>query len=752
MDLRTLSNAVVSPRDSAKRRTPRRARSGLGAVLALLVLSLALGACESGSVIPLFPALPGTGESREPGRWKIETGPEAGLVEVSADGLRADGWSAGTELRLSSAGEDVPLVRVTGADGATAGFVFYAAEHRTLYTDRHVYWLEEVSAERSTSVEKPSRSPVARRAVSVPGPESCLATVRAERQEYYAGGLLAAGRMEERWYYEKYALTAGKTIEETVTASAAVPGEAAELVVALRPFVTVAAAHRVEVSWNGVPLGEFSWSGVYRRHASFAVPPELILAGENTVSLTLPADSGGGGDHLLVDWFELSYQRRLVADGGRLTFRVAVSSGARILVGGFADASDVLVWDVTDPASPILLSAGPGGGEEPAGTVAFVSPEGGARRFHLAERAVAAGTSPLLREEPSAVPSCDYLIVAHPDLAEAVEPLAEAHRAEGMVVEIVTTEELYDRYNFGRFDPEAIRRGVQDARPSYLLLVGDTTFDYFGYTCSRAVNRLPSYLVNGRRYQIPSDNRFACLDDDDEAPDLAVGRLTAVNTTQVRSMVAKTLARIEDEGMGDSTIEHDLVLAAGSGSATETRSFERACEEACMLLGCDHERVERAYISTDGSGARQKLLDGINVGTRYVSYVGHSNHLSWANGQMLSFTDIAGLSNESYPVVIQMTCISGFFNLVDTDSIAEKMMKLRNKGAAATIASSGLVESNENILLGRSLYRKLAAGSTPGEALMQLKAEWAEAAAMFDNEIMLHSVRGLVLLGDPAIR
>src|SRR5262249_45956553 len=82
-----------------------------------------------------------------------------------------------------------------------------------------------------------------------------------------------------------------------------------------------------------------------------------------------------------------------------------------------------------------------------------------------------------------AQPGYDYLIVAHPSLLEAIEPLAQYHRAHGMRVEVVDVDDVYDQFGGGIAHPRAIRDLVAwgtdhwRVKPRYLLLVGDASTD-----------------------------------------------------------------------------------------------------------------------------------------------------------------------------------------------------------------------------------------------------------------------------------
>src|SRR5690606_24642898 len=85
---------------------------------------------------------------------------------------------------------------------------------------------------------------------------------------------------------------------------------------------------------------------------------------------------------------------------------------------------------------------------------------------------------------------------------EALEPLLEHRRGQGMRTIAVSLQQVYDEFGYGRQSPQAIRDFLEFAykqwrepRPSFVLLVGDASCDVNDYTGSPNQNLLPSQLI-----------------------------------------------------------------------------------------------------------------------------------------------------------------------------------------------------------------------------------------------------------------
>ncbi|MCX7661570.1 MAG: C25 family cysteine peptidase, partial [Candidatus Omnitrophica bacterium] len=115
----------------------------------------------------------------------------------------------------------------------------------------------------------------------------------------------------------------------------------------------------------------------------------------------------------------------------------------------------------------------------------------------------------------------DYLIITHQNFKEALLPLAKHYEKKGLKVKIISVDDIYDQFSYGRKSPYAIKdflrytyKHWKKPAPTYVLLVGDSHYDYRNYLGSNKINYLPAYLVPNVKYvgETAGDHWFVCLD------------------------------------------------------------------------------------------------------------------------------------------------------------------------------------------------------------------------------------------------
>ncbi len=76
------------------------------------------------------------------------------------------------------------------------------------------------------------------------------------------------------------------------------------------------------------------------------------------------------------------------------------------------------------------------------------------------------------------------------------------------------------------------------------------------------------------------------------------------------------------------------------------------------------------------------------------------------------------------PLFVNMTCLNGYFEAPNADSLAESLLNAKGGGAVAVWASSGLTEPEGQAAINQELIRLLFDGEslTLGEAAMRAKA------------------------------
>jgi hypothetical protein len=331
-----------------------------------------------------------------------------------------------------------------------------------------------------------------------------------------------------------------------------------------------------------------------------------------------------------------------------------------------------------------------------------------------------------------------YAIITSRELMASVEPLAALRRSQGMRVDVIDVEDLYDEFSYGRHTPQAIRdylESKQVARGNklhYVLLVGDTSYDPKNYLGQGEQDVVPTKLLDTSVMETASDDWLADFDNDGIA-DLAIGRLPVRTAADAQLMVNKIISY---ESMAPDPTRGATLVA--------DNSFEAASAAAQGLLpaGMPVQAINRS--SADDATIHNQIVASLNQGPRLANYFGHGSNRVWTGAPLLSTADTAGLTNQNHlTVYLMMTCFNGYFQEINGDTLTEGLLKSPG-GAVAVWASSGMTDPYGQNQIDQELYRQVFGGSSPtlGDAVRAAKQTTGDADVR----------RTWILFGDPAMR
>ncbi|MDZ4731718.1 MAG: C25 family cysteine peptidase [Xanthomonadales bacterium] len=344
----------------------------------------------------------------------------------------------------------------------------------------------------------------------------------------------------------------------------------------------------------------------------------------------------------------------------------------------------------------------------------------------------------------------DYLMIAHGSLLEAIEPLAEFHRQQGLSVSVVDVADIYNEFNDGIVSPFAIRDFIKYASENraapavrYVLLVGDASWDVRS-EAGRQRNLLPSMQVQAYDELAASDNGFVSIHGDDWRPDLAIGRIPAANAAELTAVVQKLLAYAKAPA---GQWRQHMALVSDMNSDFQTISSQLAA--GLVEQGF---KVETIYPDEAADSTKQDqsdLVNAINEGQSLVHFLGHGGRFVWRTGpldyhnssDLFSLPDLERLDNQGrLPLVLSMTCSTGPFDHPQAGSIAEAFLMLPQGGAAGVLAASWRVPASQTFsaLLLQELTQP---GQSVGEAILKAKQKETRRAL----------VESYNFLGDPAL-
>ncbi|HEY3568828.1 MAG TPA: C25 family cysteine peptidase [Thermoanaerobaculia bacterium] len=505
-----------------------------------------------------------------------------------------------------------------------------------------------------------------------------------------------------------------------------------------------AGEHQAQVSLNGTPLGETSWTGITPQRAVFSVPAGLLQESGNQVDVT--AVTGGGAPYSIwyVDSFDLSYPRLFRAAGDALAFTAGGAPG--VSVGGFT-SSTVRLVDVQDPLHPRWIAGATAGPDGAGGFQLRFVPSATGKYVAAAPAALVAPAAVRGWSAPSLLSTAnraDYLVIAPAAMRDAAERLADTRRAQGMTALVADLDQIMDTFNGGVSDPRAIRSFLSYAHtqwsqgPRYVALAGAGTFDYrnlLGF----GDGLVPPLMIQTDSGLYPSDGLLGDVDGDG-LPEVAIGRIPVLSAAELDAYTAK-LTGYESTSPANWT-GHAVMTADDTDRGAD---FGADSDEVAGHLPPAYQ-VDRVYLKDlPLAAARGQLMAAIGGGTAFLNYMGHGALDRLSAGGLLTSADVPGLGNNGrLPVLTAMTCTINRFEVPGTPSLGETLVKDGQGGAAAVWGPTGLSANGEAKLLAERFYN--AADARLGDRLLRAIADFRTLGGNPDLP------RLYVLLGDPALR
>jgi hypothetical protein len=497
--------------------------------------------------------------------------------------------------------------------------------------------------------------------------------------------------------------------------------------------------HHVTVRFNGSEVGALDFVGQQLKSASFDIASGALHEGDNQVQLV----SSGSSDVSLTERLRLTYPHKLRADDDRLRFHASAGS---VSIGGFT-TPNIRVVDVTNPASPVEVRPDAEPTQDGDGAWSLTFSVGDSTELlafaegrFISPVGVAANKPSSLATD--AAQRADLLVITHGDFTQQVAPLVAQRSAGGMIVKVVDVEDLYDEFSYGAHSPQAIRDYLslknesQNQAPTYVLLVGDGTYDPRDHLGRGRYDLVPSKLVDAGAMETASDDWFADFDDDGIA-DFAVGRLPVRTQAEAAIVVNKIVSRTFDSSQTSA-------LMVADRNSSDGYSFETATDgvQGFLPAGSSVMRINRR--SQDAGVVRSQIVAGVNSGPLVVNWMGHGSIDVWTGDGLLRGSDAASLTNGNrLPLFVMMTCLNGYYEGTGLDSLAESVLKAEHGGAYAVWASSGMTDPGAQAQANRELYRIVFSGGGAvrlGDAVRQAKAATA------DRDVR----RTWVFFGDPS--
>lgn len=368
----------------------------------------------------------------------------------------------------------------------------------------------------------------------------------------------------------------------------------------------------------------------------------------------------------------------------------------------------------------------------------------------------------------------DLLIITTDELYEAAQELAEAHRAEGLRVNVYTQQQVFNEYTSGTPDIAAYRRVVKmfydrdSTRMKYLLLYGRGIWDN-RQIIEKTNNEVllayenPSTIFAGSLSQayvgdgvlgVMADNAYLEKLHSFEA-EVAVGRIPADNLQMARDANAKIINYMNSKVPFINFTRGVFVSDDGDGYThlNQTEHLIKRIQAGYpAVTGIRVHNDIFPWTGKDAKTARTVLSDALIKGVGLFCYVGHGTPDGFT-GEKLWTRSFATSLNIKYPPLVHLsTCDSYAFDHRD-NGIAEAMFFKKDGGSIGIIGACRAVYMQMNQFLALNLaevYGKARYGTTVGDiyrlAYNQTKKKY------YNDDYVTLNTSCYNLLGDPAVR
>jgi hypothetical protein len=670
---------------------------------------------------------------KEKGLYHLDAAAIANTLGIPLQ--RAQRKIGNLNYQLLNQGQPVAYIPAKG----NTGLYFFGEDIDSIYTDKNIYWLNKKKGLSMEFVNGGSPAPTY-------GDETFVDTLHLE-EDHYALTALFDDPKSDFWLWD-FVKGGERGKRFNFYAHGAASYGTASLRVLLKGATNSGANpdHHVKVSLNGTYIGQSWWDGINDHTFEINFDQSLLMDGGNTIKVTGILDNGVPYSIFHVDSFDLTYNRKYLALNDRLL--CSGDDNPVITISGFT-GSDIFVFDVTKPREPKFVT---GTTIDATNRVSFIPKKPNRVYLALSVNGLISPVS-ITADKPSSLKkknnSADYVVIAGEGLESAAEDLAGLRERRGFETMVVELEDIYDEFSYGLSSPKAIKAFLKYAYhnwghqgPRYVVLAGDGTYDYkdvLGY----GDNLIPPLMVNTQKGIFAADNRFGDAAGKDGIPEIAIGRLPVLTGAELQTLIDK----ISDyENASGQAFARVMMLA---DNPDHGGNFPVDSNYLASLVPAGYT-VEKIYLSdfTNVAQARQKVIDGFNLGALLANYIGHAGLTKLAAEGLLRTSDVPALQNGvNLPVMTAFTCIAGRFSIPGYDSLSEVLLLKENGGVAASWAPTGASVNYLARTLAEGFFNSVFRDKEKvlGRAVLKsLRGYAASGGALFIVDIYN-------LLGDPAL-
>ncbi len=317
----------------------------------------------------------------------------------------------------------------------------------------------------------------------------------------------------------------------------------------------------------------------------------------------------------------------------------------------------------------------------------------------------------------------DYIVITHPEFLRAAGELAAGRSGLGLKTMVITTDEVFNAFDYGSNEPSAIRRFLNYAYYNYsgtpvsfVTLLGDASWDpKFNLSSSTKRSFVPSYgwPVSDYYYSLPGTGDSNL----DTQPLMLISRIPASSEASAESYISK-LVEYEDEPPA-SWNRHFLFISGGD-SGSQHESFDEAIQSWLLspsqsqfgALGLidpptniDSTIIERTDFTSGVDGTHVgEIEDALLTGQSIMYFAGHG--ATFTSDVLLP--DASILNNKGlYPLLMTLTCQTGAFAEPDLIGVNESYVDAAEAGSVQAYGTTGFGEEDYDNLLTNYFFQHI---------------------------------------------
>ena len=187
----------------------------------------------------------------------------------------------------------------------------------------------------------------------------------------------------------------------------------------------------------------------------------------------------------------------------------------------------------------------------------------------------------------------------------------------------------------------------------------------------------------------PTDPKMGCVVGTDNFPEIAVGRFSCTNATELTTQINKAIQYEKDPDMGT---WYSSFIGMGSNATGPADDGEKDWLHVQRIYSqrleptYDYNTHYRLYENESGCTSAN-LTNYLNTGASTIAYCGHGSRTSFVTTGF-SNSNINNLTNGTkLPFIVSVACVNGEFH-TNGDCFAEAWLKKQNGGAVVTWMST----------------------------------------------------------------